>query len=65
MAGVLIRGMKMPKNCHECQLKKRNGMVIVCPVAHERFSVTDVNILDSRLDNCPLIALPEPSGGDE
>jgi hypothetical protein len=33
-------------------------MDIVCPVAHERFSVTDVNILKYRLDNCPLVPVP-------
>lgn len=37
-------------------------MDIVCPVAHERFSVADVNILDYRLDNCPLV--PVPPHGD-
>lgn len=30
-------------------------MDIVCPVAHERFSVADVNILEYRLNNCPLV----------
>jgi hypothetical protein len=33
-------------------------MDIVCPVAHERFSVADVNILEYRLDNCPLVPVP-------
>lgn len=33
-------------------------MDIVCPVAHERFSVADVNILEYRLDNCPLVSVP-------
>ena len=64
MADVLVRGMDMPKNCYECQMKIRAGMYFVCPVAHERFSAADVNILYYRLDNCPLIAPPEPPGGD-
>lgn len=34
-------------------------MDIVCPVAHERFSVADVNILEYRLDNCPLVPVPQ------
>ena len=33
-------------------------MDIVCPVAHERFSVADINILEYRLDNCPLGYVP-------
>lgn len=37
-------------------------MGIVCPMAHEIFSVTDVNILYHRLDNCPLV--PVPPHGD-
>ena len=55
---VLIRGMKMPENCYKCPLRRRDGMDIVCPVAHERFSVADVNILEYRLDNCPLVHVP-------
>ena len=56
---VLIRGMEMPTSCYKCYLKQRNGMDIVCPVTHERFSVADINILEYRLDNCPLFPVPE------
>ena len=55
---IYIKGMEMPKSCYKCPLRRRDGMDIVCPVAHERFSVADVNILDYRLDNCPLIPVP-------
>lgn len=55
---VLIKGMEMPSNCYKCHLRQRNGMYIVCPVAHARFSVADVNILDFRLKNCPLVPIP-------
>ena len=34
-------------------------MIFECPVTHETFSVADVNILDYRLDNCPIISIPE------
>ncbi len=37
-------------------------MDLVCPIAHERFSVADVNILEYRLKNCPLV--PVPPHGD-
>ena len=62
MADILIRGMEMPKSCYKCDMRRRDGMDIVCPVAHERFSVNDVNILEYRLDNCPLF--PVPPHGD-
>ena len=55
---ILIKGMEMPKSCYKCPLRRRDGMDIVCPVAHERFSVTDVNFLEYRLDSCPLIPVP-------
>ena len=55
---ILIKGMEMPSSCYKCHLRQRNGMYIVCPVAHARFSVADVNILDFRLKNCPLVPIP-------
>lgn len=56
--GVYIKGMEMPKSCYKCEIRRRDGMDIVCPVAHERFSTADVNILEYRLDSCPLIPVP-------
>lgn len=56
--GIYIKGMEMPTSCYKCLLRRRDGMDIVCPVAHERFSVADVNILKYRLDNCPLVSVP-------
>ena len=61
MSGVYIKGMEMPTSCYKCPLRRRDGMDIVCPVAHERFSVADVNILEYRLDNCPLVPV-QPHG---
>lgn len=55
---VLIEGMEMPKSCYSCPLRKRDGINIVCPVAQERFSVADVNILFYRLNSCPLVPVP-------
>ena len=55
---ILIKGMEMPTSCYKCPLRRRNGMDIVCPAAHERFSVADINILEYRLDNCPLVLVP-------
>lgn len=58
MSGVYIKGMEMPTNCYKCDMRRRDGMDIVCPIAHERFSVADVNILEYRLKNCPLVPVP-------
>ena len=58
MSDLLIKDMEMPKSCYKCPFRRRDGMDIVCPVAHERFSVADVNILDYRLVNCPLVPVP-------
>lgn len=55
--GVYIKGMEMPTSCYKCPLRRRDGMDIVCPVAHERF-LLPINILEYRLDNCPLVPIP-------
>lgn len=57
--GIYIEGMKMPTSCYKCNIRQRDGMDIVCPVAHERFSIADVNILEYRLNNCPLVPIPD------
>lgn len=55
---VVYINMEMPKSCYKCPMRRRDGMDIVCPIVHERFSVADVNILEHRLDNCPLVPVP-------
>ena len=55
---IIIKGMEMPTCCYKCPVRRRDGMDIVCPIAHERFSVADINILEYRLDNCPLVPVP-------
>ena len=58
MSGIYVKGMEMPTSCYKCYLRQRNGMDIVCPVTHEQFSVADINILEYRLDSCPLVPVP-------
>ena len=58
MSDILIKGMKMPTCCYKCPVRRRDGMDLVCTIAHERFSVAGVNILEYRLDNCPLVPVP-------
>ena len=55
--GVYIN-MEMPTSFYKCPIKRRDGMDLVCHITHERFSVADVNILEHRLDNCPLDYVP-------
>ena len=45
---VIVRGMKMPKDCFEC--------MVDCPVGTQRFIVT------GRPRGCPLIEIPTPHG---
>lgn len=59
MSGIYIPGMEMPTNCYKCLFKQRSGMNIICAVTNEQFSVADVNILYYRLDDCPLIPVPD------
>lgn len=52
---VLIRGMKMPKNCLECEIKAwgEDFNEHVCPFS----GILCLSI--GRQDDCPLVELPE------
>ena len=67
---VLIKGMKMPKNCAECRFCV-NGFTDVAPMyecACESYENVSVLVddygkpFDFRPDWCPLIELPEKHG---
>jgi len=45
---VIVRGMKMPKDCFEC--------MVDCPVGTQRF------IVKGRPRGCPLVEIPTPHG---
>ena len=47
---VIIRGMKMPKDCHECMIRAD------CPVGTQRFIVT------GRPRGCLLVEISTPHG---
>jgi hypothetical protein len=52
MSGVLIKGMKMPRNCFVCPLSVVVGERLVCEVTRDE-------VLRWKIDfNCPLIELP-------
>lgn len=52
MMAVLIKSMKMPKNCEECDIKSWDTEDYVCPFS----GVSTLCI--SRQANCPLIEVP-------
>ena len=55
---VLIRGMRMPENCIECEIKAydANANEEYCPF-------TDIECLNiGRQENCPLTEIPEKHG---
>lgn len=53
---VLIKGMKMPNNCMECDIKAEDDDGPYCPF-------TKVMALNIGIQNdCPLVEVPEPHG---
>lgn len=61
---ILVRGMKMPKNCGECYLSARtslpSGVVIRCRLGG--VVGTPIEKSNKRHPNCPLVALPDKHG---
>ena len=61
---VLIKGMKMPKNCSDCPL---NYDMMSCMITGTRWwsdtmVLMDFDYQESRLYDCPLVELPEHHG---
>ncbi len=56
--GVYIKGMKMPKNCVECEIRSydANAEEEYCPFS--QIVCLSIGIQD----NCPLVSVPEPHG---
>lgn len=58
---VLIRGMKMPASCYDCDLcsesmDSERNVYWTCPVLN-----MDVEKYE-RMEDCPLVEVPEPHG---
>ena len=55
---ILIKGMKMPKNCLECDIRgyDANAGEEYCPITN----IAALNI--GRQKDCPLVELPEKHG---
>lgn len=55
---VLIKDMKMPKNCQECRWRKTD----ISNSDYCKLTNRDVPYLVKFPDSCPLIEVPEPHG---
>ncbi len=55
---VLIEGMEMPKNCHECRLYE--GDIYYCSAADKEIDILDSS--EGKCQFCPLVSIPEPHG---
>ena len=56
---VVIRGMKMPNNCDECDL---NYDCFRCILPIENSLLYGKDTTNGRLPNCPLVELPAEHG---
>lgn len=57
---VYIPGMEMPKGCAFCKISRRNGKKMICPFIWKcEGDIHDPMSADHRLDDCPLIPVPE------
>lgn len=56
--GVYIKGMRMPENCCECEIRSydANAEEEYCPF--NQIECLSIGIQD----NCPLVKVPEPHG---
>lgn len=51
---VLIKGMEMPKNCHECRLYE--GDIYYCSAADKEIDILDSS--EGKCQFCPLVPVP-------
>ena len=64
---VLIKGMKMPETCFECDFCGALAMLDTvhfcdCPVVHGAINITQAIEDDVRHPDCPLVEVPTPHG---
>ena len=59
MSDVLIRGMEMPRNCHECEVGGSAQMDDVDGCVFYHFSAGEQEAYHDRTpENCPLVPIP-------
>ena len=65
---VIVKGMKMPKNCGSCWLSKMRGSslggILDCKIIGTVGAAVEdpYDILNKRHQNCPLTELPKSHG---
>ena len=60
---LLIKGMRMPKNCLECEwYEYYGGDYDWCHACRKTGTMPIENAETQRADDCPLVALPEKHG---
>ena len=60
MSGIYIPGMEMPKGCAFCKISRRNSKKMICPFIWKcEWDIHDPMSADHRLDDCPLIPVPD------
>lgn len=63
---ILIRGMKMPKNCNECKFGTWSNLHQTAACKRHDFEPCfkdhSREYMDKRADFCPLVEVPAPHG---
>lgn len=57
---LIIKGMSMPKSCHDCDLFSGEGFL--CPLVIETTNNWVPEFMYKRVDECPLVEIPTPHG---
>ena len=59
---VMIKGMKLPKSCYDCDLFSGEGFL--CPLVIETNYDWSWEVMYKykRVDECPLVEIPTPHG---
>lgn len=57
---VMIKGMEMPKSCHDCDLFSGEGFL--CPLVIETTNDWTREFMYKRVDECPLVEIPTSYG---
>lgn len=57
---LIIKGMDMPKSCHDCDLFSGEGFL--CPLVIETTNNWVPEFMYKRVDECPLVEIPTPHG---
>lgn len=59
---IYIKDMEMPKSCSDCPMLDWDLDYIKCKVTWRHFKVKEEPFGARRVDDCPLISVPEPHG---